>query len=105
MALRIATAKDSTKGLKVPYLHITEYYRNKDGSKAQFPVKYFDDADRDVELTLDEDVFKKVFVFELAPEEIGAEKIEALAYGKIAAELIAAGETVESDESGSWVEV
>ena len=110
MALRVTdsieTSGGATTGL---YFHITEYYRNKEG-KSQFPVKYFFDettdeegARQDVSILVGD--LKMRYDYELTELEIGSDKIEKLAYDKIAEELKTAGLNVESDESGSWLAV
>lgn len=95
----IQTSGGSTNSL---YFHITEFYRNKEG-KSQFPVKYFLDDTKSVEVQIFEGDLKKRYDFELTVEEIGSDKIEKLAYDKIGAELKSKSLTPQSDESGSWV--
>jgi len=104
MALRITdstqTSAGATTGL---YFHITEYYRNKAG-QCQFPVVYYFDDTKAQAVEIFYGDLKKKFEFQLEPEEIGVEKIETIAYGKIAEALIECGKTVQSDVSGKWVQ-
>lgn len=105
MALRVTnttqTDKGETTGL---YFHITEYYRNKAG-QCQFPVVYYFDDTKAQAVEIFYGDLKKKYEFKLTEDEIGSDKFEAIAYGKIAQELIAAGLTVESDVTGAWVVV
>jgi hypothetical protein len=104
MALRITdtveTSAGSTTGL---YFHVYEYFRDKDGS-AKFPVTYYmDETKASGSVALLWGNIKQRYDYVLTVQEIGSDSIEKLAYDKIGAELKAAGYTVESDETGSWV--
>lgn len=105
MALRVTdstqTSAGATTGL---YFHITEYYRNKAG-QCQFPVVYYFDDTKAQAVEIFYGDLKKKYEFSLTADEIGSDKFETIAYGKIAQELIAAGLTVESDVTGAWVVV
>jgi len=106
MALRITdqieTSAGSTTGL---YFHVYEYFRDKDGS-AKFPVSYFfDDTKASGSVSLLWGDIKQRYDYVFTAQEIGSDSIEKLAYDKIAAELKAAGYSVESDATGNWVSV
>jgi len=103
MALKITNATPTSKGETTElYFHITEYYRNKDGY-CMFPVAYFKNESKEDRVEIFYGDLKKKFEFQLTAEEIGAEKIESIAYNKIAESLIECGKTVQSDVSGKWV--
>ncbi len=105
MALRVTDSIQTSGGSTTSlYFHITEYYRNKEG-KSQFPVKYFLDDTKTEEVSIFIGDLKMRYDYELTELEIGSDKIEKLAYDKIAEELKAAGLNVESDESGAWIAV
>ena len=94
---------NTSEGVKTsPYFRITEYYRTKDGKKSQFPVEYFTDDTKTTPCIVHKDELKKVFTFDISGT-IGTDSIEKAAYDAIGAELLAAGLSPESDETGSWV--
>lgn len=105
MAIRLTTAIDTTKGSATNlYLHVTEFYRNKSGETAQFPVTYYKDETKAEEVIVDHADLPKVFKFDISAEvTAGTDKIEKIAYDKIGASLLAAGLGPESDETASWV--
>lgn len=104
MALKVTNATPTSKGETTElYFHITEYYRNKDGY-CMFPVVYFKNESKEDRVEIFYGDLKKKFEFQLEPEEIGVEKIETMAYNKIAEVLIECGKTVQSDVSGKWVQ-
>ena len=105
MAIRLTVAKDTTKGSASNlYLHITEFYRNKSGESAQFPVQYFKDETKADKVIVDDVDLPSTFTFDISAEvTAGTDKIEKIAYDKIGSALLAAGLAPESDETGSWV--
>lgn len=105
MALRIKNTTQTNKGETTGlYFHISEYYRNKAG-QCQFPAVYFKDDSKEDKVEIFYGDLKKKYEFSLTADEIGSDKIEAIAYGKIAQELKAADFQVESDVTGVWVAV
>ena len=105
MAIRLTVAQDTTKGSAANlYLHITEFYRNKSGDSAQFPVEYYKDETKAEKVIVDNADLPKVFNFDISTEvTAGTDKIEKIGYDKIGAALLAAGLAPESDETASWV--
>ena len=105
MAIKVTTSIDTTKGATTGlYLHITEFYRSKDGSKAQFPVHYYKDDTKADKVTVDNADLPKTFTFDISTEVTsGTDKIEKVAYDKIGDALKTAGFAPESDETESWV--
>ena len=102
MAIKVTNTTQTSEGTTTElYFHIVEFYRNKEG-KSQFPVKYFLDETKTKEVKIFEGDLKLRYDFDISAE-IGSDKIEKIAYDKIGAELKAAGLTVQSDESGAWV--
>ena len=69
-----------------------------------FPVVYFKDESKEDRVEIFYGDLKKKFEFQLDPDEIGVEKIETMAYNKIAEVLMECGKTVQSDVSGKWVQ-
>ena len=103
MAIQLTTEVYTSEGpVTGLYFHITEFYRNKAGDSCQFPVKYYTDSTKTTECKVFLEDLKDRFLLDLT-SVVGSDKIEALAYGKIGADLKAAGLTPESDGSGSWV--
>lgn len=103
MAIKVTTQIQTSEGAtSTLYFHITEYYRNKAGDKAQFPVKYYTDDTKATPCEIFEGDLKKVYTLDLSGVA-GTEKIEKLAYDQIGADLKTAGLAPESDETGSWV--
>ena len=103
MAIRLTVAVDTTKGSAANlYLHITEFYRNKDGVTGQFPVQYYKDETKADKVIVDNEDLPSTFVFDISAT-IGTDSIEKAAYDAIGAALLAAVLAPESDESGSWV--
>ena len=94
----IQTSEGATNGL---YFHVLEFFRDKEGN-AEFPVKYFLDETKLKEVKIFEGVLKFRYRFNMS-SEIGSSTIAKIAYDKIGAELKAAGLTVQSDESGTWI--
>jgi hypothetical protein len=102
MAIKVTDTIQTSEGATTElYFHIVEFYRNKEG-RAQFPVKYFLDETKTKEVKIFEGYLKLRYDFDISAE-IGSDKIEKIAYDKIGLELKAAGLTVQSDESGAWV--
>ena len=92
MGLKVTTSTATSEGTTTKlYLHITELYQNKAGS-VQAAVKYF--VEKDGAECKAFDPFKVMFPFQLEGQELadGVSKVEV--YGKIKAELEAAGKTV-----------
>lgn len=102
MAIRLTNTTQTSGGATTElYFHIVEFYRNKEG-KSQFPVKYFLDESKTTEVKIFEGDLKLRYDFDIS-EEIGSDKIEKIAYDKIGTELKTAGLTVQSDETGTWI--
>jgi hypothetical protein len=88
-----ATSEGNTTAL---YLHITEFYQNKEG-KVQLPVKYYK-TKGGVEVNVFSP-FEKLFNYQLENIEGGAQELtegltKGQCYEKIKATLTAAGKTV-----------
>jgi len=105
MALRIKNTTQTNKGETTGlYFHISEYYRNKSG-QCQFPVVYFKDDSKEDKVEIFYGNLKKKYEFKLTEDEIGSDKFESIAYGKIIEELKLADFQVESDVTGAWTAV
>lgn len=103
MAIKLTTTVQTSAGAtSTLYFHIVEYYRNKSGETAQFPVKYYTDDTKATPCEIFEGDLKKVYNLDLS-SVAGTEKIEKLAYDAIGAALKAAGLAPQSDETGSWI--
>ena len=92
MGLKVTTSTATSEGMTTKlYLHIIQLYQTKTGS-VQAGVKYFVEKGGATCLTFQP--FKTRFDFQLEGQELidGITKTEA--YGKIKAELQAAGKTV-----------
>lgn len=105
MAIKLGTEIQTSEGAVTGlYFHVTEFYRNKSGESASFPVKYYTDETKATECKIFEGDLKYVYKFDISAEvAAGSEKIEKIAYDKIGEALKAAALAPESDESGSWV--
>lgn len=103
MAIKLTTTVQTSAGAtSTLYFHIVEYYRNKSGETAQFPVKYYTDDTKATPCEIFEGDLKKVYTLDLS-SVAGTEKIEKLAYDAIGAALKVAGLAPQSDETGSWI--
>lgn len=105
MAIRLTVTQDTTKGSAANlYLHITDFFRTKEGSSTRFTVQYFKDETKAQEVIVDNPNLPTIFTPDISTEvTAGTEKIEKIAYDKIGAALLAAGLAPESDETESWV--
>jgi hypothetical protein len=103
MAIKLGTEIQTSEGAVTGlYFHVVEFYRNKSGESASFPVKYYTDETKATECKIFEGDLKFVYKFDISAT-IGTDSIEKAAYNAIVAALKEAGLAPESDESGSWV--
>jgi hypothetical protein len=97
MGLELTDSIATSKGESTTtYLFISEYYVNKAGH-AQFPIKtYFSKQEREANINDTVQTFALRFRYDmdLTKEELAAESIYTVAYGKIKAILESEGHTV-----------
>ncbi len=105
MAIKLGVSIESDKGtIANAYGVIPEFYRDKSGKNAQFPMEWYEDDTKDVRITpYHKDVLPSYNKDISADVTAGNIKIEKSAYDNAGALLLAAGLSPESDETGSWV--
>jgi len=100
MGLELTDSIATSKGESTTtYLFISEYYVNKAGN-AQFPIKtYFSKEEREANIndTVQTFALRPRYDVDLTKEELAAESIYAVAYGKIKTILESEGHTVVDD--------
>jgi len=103
MAIKVTDSTATSEGtVTTLYFNITEFFRWKNGINSQFAVQYYTDDTKTTKCDIFEDVLKKKYTVDISAT-IGTDAIEKAAYDAIGAELLAAGLSPESDETGSWV--
>ena len=103
MAIKVTDSTATSEGtVTTLYFNITQFFRWKNGINSQFAVQYYTDDTKATKCNIFENVLKNTFTADISAS-IGTDSIEKAAYDAIGAELLAAGLSPESDETGSWV--
>ena len=99
MAIRLQKS-----GLEGVYGHITEYYTNKEGTRAQFPVKWYQEESKEIEIDPKYHGLKSRYDYDISVEK-ATDLIEKIAYDKLGEELKADNFLPEGDSTGEWVSI
>ena len=105
MAIKVTDSTNTSEGtVTTLYFNITEFFRWKNGVNSQFAVQYYTDDTKTTKCKVftEGKPLQDKYTVDISAT-IGTDAIEKAAYDAIGAELLAAGLSPESDETGSWV--